>query len=173
MDKKEIAIEGFTEMIECFDEVIEEILFCLDDIKNINSGEEQRPYLKNNEKLYFNLVADYSGLVNRILDVYFENDRDEQIKYKPDILYYRQLHEYLIFLIRFPEILRIADHEHDEIAQTRYFLENKKLLIEEIYNKMAEQQHKLFNGTFRKKLNNLLAHHQKKKIQRIRDKNKQ
>lgn len=173
MDKKKISDEGFTEVIESFDDVIEEILYCLDDIKKINSGEEIQPYLKNNEKLYFKLVGDYSKLVNRLLDVYFENEnnRNEQIRYKPDILYYRQLHEYLVFLLRFPKILQIADH--DEITQTCYFLENKKLLIEEIYNQKAEQQNKLFKGTFRKELNNLLGYHQKKKIQRIKDKNKQ
>ena len=174
MDKKKAIKEGFTELIEAFNGVIEEILFCFEDIKKINSGEvQQQPYLKNNEKLYFKLVADFSNLVNRLLDVYFEHEdnQEEQLRYKPDILYYRQLHEYLVFLIRFPEILQIADH--DEIKQTRYFLENKKLLIQKLYNQMADQQTELFKGTFRKELNSLLDHHQKKKIHRIKDKIKE
>jgi hypothetical protein len=170
MQKKTPPTDGFTEIIDTLDELIEEILFCFDDIKKIDSGEDQQPYLKNNEKLYFKLVGNYTRLINRLLDVYFknENNRDEQIRFKPDILYYRQLHEYLVFLIRFPEILQIADH--DEIKQTRNFLENKLFLIKKIYNPMADQQNKLFSGSFRKELNNLLGHHQKKKIQRIKDK---
>ncbi len=170
MDKTKITSDDFTELIESFDGVIEEILFCFEDIKKINSGEVLQPYLKNNEKLYFKLVADYSKLVNRLLDAYFENEnnRDEQIKYKPDILYYRQLQEYLVFLIRFPEILQIADH--DEIKQTQYYLENKKLLIKEIYNKMSEHQNTLFTGNFRSNLDKTLSKRVNRRISEVKNK---
>ncbi|MCP4763140.1 MAG: hypothetical protein GY870_15295, partial [archaeon] len=77
--------------------------------------------------------------------------RQEQLKYKPDILYYRQVQGYLVFLLRYPDILRVQ--EHDEIQQTIKFLENKNYLIKTLYFDLAKEQTEVFeNEEFKKEL---------------------
>ncbi|MHA1727566.1 MAG: hypothetical protein ACTSWY_02400 [Promethearchaeota archaeon] len=161
MLKNKDKTEGFPRIIDALDDTIAEIIFCFDKIGEINQGEEEKTYLKNNEKLFYKLTGNYTSLINHLLDVYFENtnNRKVQLKYKPDILYFRQVHEYLVYLIRYPEILNIP--EHDEIKQTRYFLENKEQLKKNIYEGLAEKQTAIFEGNFQNKLNEALGNHLK------------
>lgn len=132
-------ILNFSEVISKLNVNMKEILDCFENI-----GKDDPQIV---EDTYFKKVGEFSANIKLLLNTYFENNREEQLKYKPDILYYRQVQGYLVFLLRFPEILKVKDH--DEIQQTRKFLENKEYLMRTIYNQLAEHETNLFEGDFR------------------------
>lgn len=136
---KDEPILNFANVISNLDTIMRDILDCFE---NIGKSEPQVI-----EDTYFKKVGEFSSKIKLLLKTYFENNREEQLKYKPDILYYRQVQGYLVFILRFPDILKVKDH--DEIQQTRKFLENKEYLIRTIYNQLAEHETNLFEGNFR------------------------
>lgn len=136
---KDEPILNFANVISNLDTIMRDILDCFENI-----GKSEPQFI---EDTYFKKVGEFSSKIKLLLNTYFENNREEQLKYKPDILYYRQVQGYLVFILRFPDILKVKDH--DEIQQTRKFLENKEYLIRTIYNQLAEHETNLFEGNFR------------------------
>jgi len=144
-NEKKINSEKFNTFPEAINEIDSILNQILNIFNNINIIEPQEL-----EILYINQVGKFSKMIKLLLNIYFENNREIQLKYKPEILYYRQVQAYLVFILRYSEILRVRDHE--EIQQTKSFILNKEKLMKEIYNELAEQETYLFESDFRDKL---------------------
>ena len=139
-------MNNFEDTIGSLDNNMKEILGLFQDI-GVKSEQDI-------EDLYFKKVGEFSAFLNQLLEIYFDNPRDLQLKFKPDILYYRQVQGYLVFLLRYPTILKVKDHT--EIKQTRLFLENKQELLDKIYYALANHETQLFEGDFREKLEKMM-----------------
>jgi hypothetical protein len=140
---------GFQECIDNLDKSMDVILELFNNIGQDNQ--------KNIEEKYFKEVGNFSKHLKQLLNIYFDDNtkRDTQLQYKPQILYFRQVQHYLVFILRYPDILTV--YEHDEIKQTKNFLENKDYLIDLQYKKISEHQTELFDGDFRKILDEKLS----------------
>ena len=137
----------FDDVIKTIDDDLKAILDCFNRIGDVDFEENETFYCEN--------VGNFSKHLKDLLDTYFKFDLSISRTFKPLILYYRQVQGYLIFLVRFLEILKVKDH--DEILQAKNFILQKDQLIKKIYNDLADQQTELFEGDFRKYLNDKLS----------------
>lgn len=142
MAAKDLEITNFSDGNQKMNAIMDNIVECFNQI-GIREIEE-------NETHFCVLLAEFTKVLKKLLDLYSKSERETQLKYKPHILYYRQVQGYLVFLIRFPTILTVRDH--DEIEQTLEFLNNREEMIATKYKIIAEDQTRVFDGDFRKKL---------------------
>ncbi|OLS14078.1 MAG: hypothetical protein RBG13Loki_2256 [Promethearchaeota archaeon CR_4] len=113
------------------------------------------------EELFYPLSGEFTRLLNLVLKQYPDlNDRGKDSA-RPLILYCRQLQGYLVFLLRFPDILQVP--HHSEINQTLDFITRREELLEKIYIPLAWQEKQLFSGQFREILEGYLAKYAKNK----------
>ncbi|MHA1338379.1 MAG: hypothetical protein ACTSRZ_00575 [Promethearchaeota archaeon] len=134
--------DNFPDVIKALDNLLQKLIECFDNIGIIDDEE--------NENTFFKLVGKYSKMIKIMLNIYFNSSRKIQLEYKPEILYYRQVQGYLVFLLRFPDILKVKDH--DEIQQTKRFMQEKQRLVKNLYKNLADEQTFLFESDFREKL---------------------
>jgi hypothetical protein len=102
------------------------------------------------EDPFFEEVGHFSKELKLILSTYFESPPKKQDELRPFINYYRQLQNYLVFILRFPTILLVP--HHSEIQQTLEFIHSKKKLIETLYHQISEEEKKLLCGEFKENL---------------------
>jgi hypothetical protein len=102
------------------------------------------------------LVGDFTKSLNCILGKYPDLDEDMKDEVRSHLLYLRQVQNYLVFLLRFPDILNVP--HHCEIEQTLDFILNREDLLENKYKSLALHEKKLFQGDFREKLEACLEH---------------
>jgi hypothetical protein len=111
------------------------------------------------EETTFNqLVGAFTHLLNVLLKNYPSLEDVERDAARPFILYLRQMQGYLVFLLRFPDILQVP--HHSEINQALDFITRRETLIEETYVPLARQEKKLFSGQFRGHLEECLGKRQ-------------
>lgn len=106
------------------------------------------------EEAFCKVVGLYSKELKVLLRTYFEVDAAKKDELRPWINYYRQLQHYLVYLIRYSEILQVP--HHSEILQTLAFIENQDRLIQNVYVAVSEAQKQLFSKEFLNKLDELL-----------------
>ena len=106
------------------------------------------------EVCFCKVVGDYSKELKLLLNNYFKADDALKNEIRPFLNYYRQLQHYLIYLIRYPTILKVPSHA--EILQTLSFIENQDFLIAEKYISLSEAQKQLLSGDFIRQLDELL-----------------
>lgn len=142
MAENDVEISNFSDGIDLMNEIMDRFVDCFN---QIGLGDDEE-----NETRFCVLLAEFTRVLKKMLDLYSKSERSIQLEFKPHILYYRQIQGYLVFLIRFPEILKVRDH--DEIRQTREFLENRDEMIKTKYSEIAEEQTRVFDGDFKNKL---------------------
>ena len=103
---------------------------------------------------HFNLLTgQFTHHLNDLLRYYATQNEDTKDMLRPYVNYYRQIQNYLVFLLRFPEILMVP--HHSEIQQTLNILENREQLLKTTYEDISKAEKALFSGDFVNKLNNL------------------
>lgn len=101
------------------------------------------------------LAGTFTHVLNLILKVYPNLTDSEKDNARPFILYWRQLQGYLVFLLRFPDILHVP--HHSEILQALDFITQREKLLRKIYIPLAQQEKNLFSGQFREHLEECLG----------------
>ncbi len=101
------------------------------------------------------LAGTFTRLLNLILKSYPDLTDAEKDTARPFILYWRQLQGYLVFLLRFPDILQVP--HHSEINQALDFITQQEKLLEDVYIPLARQEKNLFSGQFRGHLEECLG----------------
>lgn len=99
------------------------------------------------------LIGQFTHHLNELLRYYAEQDSNQKDILRPYVNYYRQVQNYLAFLLRFSSILCIP--HHSEIQQTLNLLENRDLLLKTTYYEISNAEKELFQGNFYKHLNDL------------------
>ncbi|MBN2155991.1 MAG: hypothetical protein JW776_08110 [Candidatus Lokiarchaeota archaeon] len=107
------------------------------------------------EESYCYLVGSFSKQLRKLLDVYHEQSRDEQMKLKPSVLYYRELQQYLVYFVRFPSALYQKNHPF--LKELQDLIEYKGYMIKTKFKKKAMQESQLFESDFREKLEKTLS----------------
>lgn len=107
------------------------------------------------EDPFFEAVGRFSKQLKVVLREYFTANSLLQAKMRPYVNYYRQLQNYLVFILRFPTIL-VVPH-HSEIEQTVRFMEQKNLLIQTVYIELSQHEYELLKGDFHENLDRLLS----------------
>lgn len=105
------------------------------------------------EDPFFVVTGNFSKEVKTLLATYFEADQSQKIVLQPYINYYRQLQNYLVFILRFPTILLVP--HHSEIEQTLRFIRNKNTLITEMYVPYSQRESDLLHGDFHDRMEKL------------------
>jgi hypothetical protein len=105
------------------------------------------------EDSFFESVGIYSKQLKEILSYYFTLEETERYPLQPYLNYYRQLQGYLVFILRFPDILQVP--HHSEIEQTLEFISKKDELIENFYTKYSNKERTLLHGSFKEQLEKL------------------
>ncbi|MHA1732650.1 MAG: hypothetical protein ACTSU5_11960 [Promethearchaeota archaeon] len=101
------------------------------------------------------LAGKFSSELNALLREYHGWSDAERDAARPLVLYLRQVQHYLVFLLRFPDILAVP--HHCEIQQVQEFLANRDELLAGKYAELAGQQKGLFAGPFRQELERCLG----------------
>jgi ferric iron reductase protein FhuF len=107
------------------------------------------------EDPFFMLVGAFSAALKRLLSKYFEKDASGKDLLRPIVNYYRQVQNYLVFLLRYPDILQIP--QHSEIEQTLRYLHDPEKWINEVYMQLAEKEKNLMSGDFRESMERLFS----------------
>ncbi len=121
-----------------------------DSLKRILASSEVIP-----TETFQQLAGTFTRLLNLILKAYPEMVDAEKDAARPHILYWRQLQGYLVFLLRFPDILQVPHHA--EITQALDFIVHQENILTEIYVPLARQEKNLFAGQFRQHLEECLG----------------
>lgn len=106
------------------------------------------------EDPFFVEVGIFSSLLNKLLKYYAIAQAKEKDNLRPQINYYRQIQNYLVFLVRFPDILKVPHHA--EIEQTLSIMKNREKWINEIYRDLSQREKNNLEGPFKQKLEQLL-----------------
>ena len=106
------------------------------------------------EEEYCKVVAAYSRELKALLKKYFEVNEEGKDELRPWVNYYKQLQHYLVYLVRFSEILQVP--HHSEILQTLLFIKKQDELIEKIYIALSQAQKELFSEANLKALDRAL-----------------
>jgi hypothetical protein len=104
------------------------------------------------------ITGQFTHHLNELLRYYADQDSVVKDSLRPYINYYRQVQNYLVFLLRFPDILKVP--HHSEIQQTLNILENREILLKTTYAEISDAEKRLFEGEFRDRLNDLFKHKQ-------------
>jgi len=131
-------------------EFLSEIWACSESLRALLSRNEAIP-----QEPFQELAGTFTRLLNLILKKYVDLTAPDKDNARPLILYWRQLQGYLIFLLRFPEILQVP--HHSEINQTLDFIVQRDILLKERYVPLANQEKSLFSGSFRGELERCLG----------------
>lgn len=105
------------------------------------------------EDPFFVLTGNFSKELKTILNAYFDADSTRKPVLQPYINYYRQLQNYLVFILRFPTILLVP--HHSEIEQTLRIIRNKETLIHEMYIPYSKRESELLHGEFHDQMEKL------------------
>ena len=142
-----MAIEQVPEPLE---EFASQIAGSIDSLQKLLAVETPIPVESFNQ-----LVGNFTRFLNLILKKYPDLPETEKDGARPHILYWRQLQAYLVFLLRFPEILQVPHHA--ESVQALNFIKQREKLLRELYVPLAQQEKNLFSGSFRQQLEECLA----------------
>jgi len=107
------------------------------------------------EDPFFVLTGNFSKELKEILNAYFDADLARKTFLQPYINYYRQLQNYLVFILRFPTILLVP--HHSEIEQTLRIIRNKETLIHEMYIPYSKRESELLHGEFHDQMEKLFG----------------
>ncbi len=129
-----------------------ELGVCIDSLREILASSKAIPAVT-----FQQLAGAFTHLLNLILKTYPDLADSEKDAARPHILYWRQLQGYLVFLLRFPEILLVP--HHSEINQLLTFIIHREKLLNEIYVSLARHEKNLFAGHFREHLEECLGKH--------------
>ena len=102
------------------------------------------------EQEFRSATGRFSSELNRLLRNYAECPNETKDRLRPYINYYRQVQNYLVFLLRFETILQVP--HHSEIQQTLYYLAHREELIEKIYRSLSEKEKELMTGRLKQDL---------------------
>ena len=136
-------------IIDSLDDLDFQILDQFDEIENLRSEKFEERYCFN--------VGSYGKLLRQLLDLYHEDPNSSEIRtrLKPYLLYYRELQQYLVYFVRFPEAMYQKDHPY--MKEMRELIENKEYFIKIKYKPKAIQESMLFETEFREKLEKSLS----------------
>jgi hypothetical protein len=105
------------------------------------------------EDPFFIEVGFFSSSLNKLLKYYTIVPASEKDNLRPIVNYFRQIQNYLVFLVRFPDILRVPHHA--EIEQTLSIMKNREKWINEVYRDISQSEKEILNGSFKVKLEKL------------------
>ncbi len=142
-----MATEPLPELLQ---ELASELEACIDSLKGVLAS--SKVILADT---FQQLAGTFTRVLNLILKKYPDLTDSEKDSARPLILYWRQMQGYLVFLLRFPDILQVPNHA--EITQALDFIVHREKLLTEIYVPLARQEKNLFSGQFRKHLEECLG----------------
>ncbi len=141
-------IDSSKNTIEELDELNHQIIELIDQIvlKEVEKFDEKYCYH----------VGSFGKLLRKLLDHYHDDIRTKEQKalLKPQILYFREIQQYLVFFVRFPAALYQKNHPY--LIEMRYLIAEKGKLLREKYKEKAIQESMLFESDFRNKLEKTL-----------------
>ncbi|TFG19697.1 MAG: hypothetical protein EU530_05440 [Promethearchaeota archaeon] len=112
---------------------------------------------KKFEESYCYNVGTYGKLLRALLDQYHAESRniEDKKRIKPQILFYRELQQYLVFFVRFTSAMYQKDHPY--LKEVRDLIEKKDYFIRTKFKQKAIQESMLFESDFREKLEKTLS----------------
>lgn len=135
------------------EEIIAELENICDSILDLFDKKEIKDTERFEESYYY-MVGSLSKQLRKLLDTYHEGTKEEQTLLKPSILYYLELQQYFVYLVRYPSAIYQKNHPY--LAELKEMIEKKGFLLKTKYKEKAIQESMLFEPDFREKLEKTL-----------------
>jgi len=137
------------DIIDQLSELDFQILDLFDQIETINSEKFEETYCYH--------IGSFGKLLRKLLDRYHDEARakDEQVKIKPYLLYFREVQQFLVYFVRFPSALYQKNHPY--LIELKDLIERIDFYIKNKFKEKAIQESMLFETDFREKLEKTLS----------------